>query len=210
VNNLERRTATLSLLTAMLAVAGCQRSDGGSTVAVPMQPAATQAEVAAVPLGDVAGAARETGVRSIANPYEGNAQAVAQGHELFVRMNCAGCHGYGAGGGMGPDLTDTYWRYGSTPVQIYQSIYQGRPKGMPAWSPALPPDDIWKLVSYIESLGGAASAANYQAALQGDRPGELVAPELAASAVPSGEASNGPVDGVPAWSRSASSASGHP
>jgi cytochrome c oxidase cbb3-type subunit 3 len=202
-----RRATTLLTLTATLWAAGCERSDGGSTVTTRMQPAATGAVVEAVPLGALAGATRDTTAQSIANPYEGNAQAVAQGHDLFVRMNCAGCHGYGAKGSMGPDLTDTYWRYGGTPVQIYQSISQGRPKGMPAWNPALPPDDIWKLVSYIESLGGASSAANYQAALQGDRPGELVAPELAASGVASSEAASGPVDGVPAWSSAASAAS---
>ena len=93
-------------------------------------------------------------------------------------MNCAGCHGYGAKGGMGPNLTDTYWRYGGTPVLIFKSIYEGRPQGMPAWNPALPPEEIWKLVAYIESLGGAYQASQTQAAMQGDRVGDNVAPEV--------------------------------
>ena len=29
---------------------------------------------------------------------------------------------------------------------------------MPAWNPALPPEEIWKLVAYVESLGGAYPA----------------------------------------------------
>ncbi len=203
-----QRTVTLLALLATIAATGCERSEGGSTVDAPMQAAAPAAAIAALPLGEVAGATPETAAQSITNPYEGSAQAVAQGHEIFVRMNCAGCHGYDAKGSMGPDLTDTYWRYGGTPVQIYQSIYQGRPKGMPAWNPSLPPDDIWKLVSYVESLGGASSAANYQAALQGDRPGELIAPELTASGVEAGESASAAVDRVPAWSRPASGASG--
>ena len=101
-----------------------------------------------------------------------------RGHDLFVSMNCAGCHGYTAAGGMGPDITDKYWRYGGTPVLIFKSISEGRPQGMPAWSPALPADDIWKLVSYIEALGGTYAARDYYAALQGDRAGDNIAPEL--------------------------------
>ncbi len=55
---------------------------------------------------------------------------------------------------MGPALNDDYWRYGGTPVEIYKSIYEGRPKGMPAWGVALPADRIWVLTSYVISLGG--------------------------------------------------------
>jgi hypothetical protein len=39
---------------------------------------------------------------------------------------------------------------------------------MPAWKRALPPDQIWKLVAYIQSFGGATSPTDYQGALQGD------------------------------------------
>lgn len=90
----------------------------------------------------------------IRNPYENSPQAVATGKRLYEAMNCAGCHGYKGKGNMGPDLTDGYWRYGGTPVQIYKSIYEGRPKGMPAWGSALPADQIWALTAYITSLGG--------------------------------------------------------
>jgi cytochrome c oxidase cbb3-type subunit 3 len=137
--------------------------------------------IAAVPLGDLAGAPESKLGAAIPNPYGNNAQAAQQGHELFVRMNCAGCHGYGAVGGMGPNLGDTYWRYGGSPVAIFKSIYEGRPQGMPAWNPALPPQEIWKLVAYIESLGGSYSAAHYAASVQGDRVGDNVAPEVQAT-----------------------------
>jgi cytochrome c oxidase cbb3-type subunit 3 len=92
-------------------------------------------------------------------------------------MNCAGCHGYTAEGAMGPDLTDTYWRYGGTPAEIYKSIYEGRPQGMPAWGRALPAREIWEVVAYIESLGGSFPAVDYQAARQGDKRHENAAPE---------------------------------
>ena len=39
---------------------------------------------------------------------------------------------------------------------------------MPAWNQALPPQEIWQLVSYIESYGGTTPPAQYQAALEGD------------------------------------------
>jgi len=123
---------------------------------------------ARVPIGDLAGAAEASLPASVPNPFEGNAGAVEEGHRLYERMNCAGCHGYTAKGGMGPDLTDNHWRYGGTPVQIYKSIYEGRPKGMPAWGRALPSNSIWQLTSFIESLGGSFPAGQYHAGMQGD------------------------------------------
>ena len=166
----------LSILAPLALLAGCQRAEGGSTVAAAAPAGPGREAIAAIPLGDVVGAAANSG-GSIPNPYAGSAEAVQQGHQLFIQMNCAGCHGYGAKGGMGPNLTDTYWRYGGVPAAIFKSIYEGRPQGMPAWNPALPPQTIWQLVAYIESLGGGYKAEQYAASIQGDRPGENVAAE---------------------------------
>ena len=107
------------------------------------------------------------------NPLAHDPTAVQEGKKLFASMNCAGCHGYKATGGMGPDLTDTAWRYGGTPIDMYKSVYEGRPQGMPAWGNAFPAATIWQLVSYIQSLGGAAvpSEANQgQGAQAGQKP----------------------------------------
>jgi cytochrome c oxidase cbb3-type subunit 3 len=174
---MKRSMLWLLFVPATLALA----AEGGSTTAPAPQGAKVSHDaIAAVPLGDVAGAAPNSG-GSIPNPYRDSKEAVGQGQALFVAMNCAGCHGYGAKGGMGPNLTDTYWRYGGAPVSIFKSIYEGRPEGMPAWNPALPPEEIWKLVAYIESLGGAYTAEQYRASIQGDRPGENVAPGVEAT-----------------------------
>lgn len=121
-----------------------------------------------LPLGDVAGQSTATVSAETANPESSDPNAVSEGHKLFMSMNCAGCHGYDAKGGMGPNLTDTYWRYGGTPAQIYQSIASGRPKGMPSWGKKLPARSIWQLTAYLQSLGGAFPAKSYQAAMQGD------------------------------------------
>jgi mono/diheme cytochrome c family protein len=159
---------------------------GGASSAVGLPPSG---DFTRVPLGHIVehGPGRSIG-SEITNPVAGQAQAVQQGRQMFIEMNCADCHGFNAKGAMGPDLTNTYWRYGGTPAAIYKSIYEGRPQGMPAWGRALPPDTIWLLVSYIQSLGGSFPAAAYNASLQGDRPGELAAPELSFEQSLNGEA----------------------
>jgi cytochrome c oxidase cbb3-type subunit 3 len=85
------------------------------------------------------------------NPMAGNPAAVDAGHALFGKMNCAGCHGYDLTGGMGPDLTDASWQYGGKPGEIFHTIAEGTPRGMPAWKDKLTPDEIWQLVAYIQS-----------------------------------------------------------
>jgi len=167
----------LSALTVSVFLTACSRTEGGSAVAPPKQGFPSEEVFDQVPVGHTAGVIGGTTALSTPNPYEGQPQAIQEGKALYRKMNCAGCHAYDGSGNMGPSLIDTYWRYGGLPVQIYKSIHDGRPQGMPAWGDALPPEDIWKIVSYIESLGGTAPATGYQGALQGDRPGEQVAPE---------------------------------
>ena len=169
------RTLPAVALLAILAGGGpSQAADEGSAPGL----APPSGDLGRVPLGELVEAPETNVAAGITNPVAGQPQAVEQGHQLFVEMNCADCHGFDAKGGMGPNLTGKYWRYGGTPAAIYDSIYEGRPQGMPAWGKALPPQAIWLIVAYIQSLGGAFPAASYQASLQGDRPGELVAPEL--------------------------------
>ena len=85
------------------------------------------------------------------NPYEGNSYAAAEGQRLFEWYNCAGCH-FRGGGGIGPALMDPVWIYGKDPADLYQSIVEGRPNGMPAWGGKIPEYQVWQLVTYVESL----------------------------------------------------------
>jgi cytochrome c oxidase cbb3-type subunit 3 len=71
--------------------------------------------------------------------------------KLFKQFNCAGCH-FNGGGGIGPPLMDDQWIYGGRLDQIYDTIYQGRPNGMPAWGGKIADPDIWKLASYVRSM----------------------------------------------------------
>jgi cytochrome c oxidase cbb3-type subunit 3 len=88
----------------------------------------------------------------LTNPYEGDKDIAATGEELFVSMNCDGCHGGGASGFAAPSLADGRWRYGGSEEAIFQSIYYGRPKGMPAFGGLVGIDGIWMLVTYLKSL----------------------------------------------------------
>ena len=89
--------------------------------------------------------------------YKGNAWAMAEGYELYNRMNCVGCHANG-GGGMGPALMDGKWIYGSEPGDVFQTIVEGRPNGMPSYRARLSDDQVWKLVAYVRSMSGLAPA----------------------------------------------------
>ena len=87
--------------------------------------------------------------------FEDNAYATAEGKRLFVAFNCVGCHANG-GGGIGPPLMDGDWIYGGRPGQIYASIMQGRPNGMPAFGGKVWPEQAWKLAAYVRTLSGQA------------------------------------------------------
>ena len=144
--------------------------DGQSAVAGIADSSGLPAEgtLARVAIGDLAGAGGSMLDASIRSPFGGDAAAIDEGRERFESMNCAACHGYDLKGGMGPNLTDTYWRYGGSPADIYKSIFEGRPQGMPAWGRAIPSPVIWKLVAYVESRGGAFTGSQADRARQGD------------------------------------------
>jgi cytochrome c oxidase cbb3-type subunit 3 len=92
------------------------------------------------------------------NPYEDNAYAVSEGKQLFDQMNCSGCHSHG-GGGIGPPLTDDEWIYGSDAQNIFSTIVEGRPNGMPSFRGRIPNYQVWELVAYVRALGGLQGKA---------------------------------------------------
>jgi cytochrome c oxidase cbb3-type subunit 3 len=73
-------------------------------------------------------------------------------------MNCVGCHAHG-GGGMGVALMDNKWAYGSQPEQIFASIVEGRPNGMPSFRGKIVDHQVWQLVAFVRSMSGLASPA---------------------------------------------------
>lgn len=123
--------------------AGCRKH--------PTSVAAGGPALATDPVGPVPGAIHEIHFR--VNPYTNDPVALQDGRRLFDWYNCSGCHGGHAGGGMGPSLRDPVWLYGNRDDQIFNSIAQGRSKGMPAWGTKIPEQQIWELVTYIKSMG---------------------------------------------------------
>lgn len=88
-----------------------------------------------------------------ASKYEDSAYAVGEGKRLYMAYNCVGCHAHG-GGAIGPPLMDAEWVYGSRPEQIYSTIVQGRPNGMPSFANKIPDYQVWELVAYVRSMSG--------------------------------------------------------
>jgi cytochrome c oxidase cbb3-type subunit 3 len=92
---------------------------------------------------------------NVLSPFATNAYGIAEGKRLYTAFNCAGCHATAGGGAIGPPLRDDMWIYGYAPPQIYASIVQGRPNGMPSFGGRVPEQQVWQLVAYIESLAAA-------------------------------------------------------
>ena len=88
--------------------------------------------------------------------YKNNAPALAEGQRLFSWMNCVGCHAHG-GGGMGPPLMDSQWRYGGSIPQIAATIVEGRPNGMPSFRGKIVDTQVWQLVAFVQSMNGQSS-----------------------------------------------------
>lgn len=85
--------------------------------------------------------------------YEVNAYHVSEGKRLYTWFNCNGCHAMG-GGGIAPPLMDETWIYGSEPENIYATIVEGRPNGMPSFRGKIPDQQVWQPVAYVRSLSG--------------------------------------------------------
>ena len=96
---------------------------------------------------------------ALRTPLEGNANARKVGAQLYVSYNCIDCHGADGSGAMGPSLADGRWHFGGTPGELFESIYQGRPDGMPAWGGRIANDQIWSLITYIQSLSQGKNVA---------------------------------------------------
>ncbi len=92
------------------------------------------------------------------SPFQENAWGISEGKRLFDQFNCSGCHSHG-GGGMGPALMDDKWIYGPQPANIFETIIEGRPNGMPSFRGKLTDAQVWQLVAFVQSMNGQAPIA---------------------------------------------------
>lgn len=88
-----------------------------------------------------------------AKAYEGNAMHISNGQTYYTWFNCNGCH-FNGGGGIGPALMDEKWIYGGEIEQIYATIVQGRPNGMPAFKGKIPEQQVWQIAAFVRSMSG--------------------------------------------------------
>lgn len=79
---------------------------------------------------------------------------LAEGKEIYI-ANCRACHGAEGQGGIGPNLTDKYWKYGGSINDIFKIVKYGVPdKGMISWSNRLNPAKISAVSNYILTFQG--------------------------------------------------------
>jgi cytochrome c oxidase cbb3-type subunit III len=150
-----RRVLIASLIAAGLLFTACRREERRFRETPPSATPTTVRVSALQP-----GAMVET--THVANPYENNAYAQSEGQRLYNAYGCVGCHANG-GGGMGPALMDDKWIYGSAPENIYTTIIQGRPNGMPSFAGKIPTFQVWQIVTYVRSLSGLTPAGGRSA-----------------------------------------------
>ena len=98
-------------------------------------------------------------IGNMKSPYQGNAWGIGEGKRLYSAYNCAGCHAVNGGGSIGPALIDDKWIYGGGGDQVYSTISQGRPNGMPSFGGHLTPPQIWQLVAYVQAMSGQVEAS---------------------------------------------------
>jgi len=77
--------------------------------------------------------------------------SIEAGKKIFAGT-CAACHAAEGQGLVGPNLTDKYWLYGGEIGDIFTSISEGRPNGMPAHKSQFNELQIQQLGSYIKSM----------------------------------------------------------
>jgi cytochrome c oxidase cbb3-type subunit 3 len=54
---------------------------------------------------------------------------------------------------------DDQWLYGSEIENVYATIVQGRPNGMPSFRNRIPEQQIWQIAAYVRSMSGLTPKA---------------------------------------------------
>ncbi|HEY8976447.1 MAG TPA: cytochrome c [Burkholderiaceae bacterium] len=163
-----------ALVVLLLAVPGCER-EARRLDKTPIAPDARARAQATAPFS-AGPPGRGLQERAAAGGYdERSAWTLAQGKRYYRWFNCIGCHAQG-GGGIGPALMDAGWTYGKTPGDIFTTIMDGRPNGMPAFRGRIPEEQAWQIAAYVRSLSGLVSsdaAPNRADSLLGGPPEDL-------------------------------------
>jgi len=137
-----------SVTLTFVSLAACEREDRRFREAPPSAQIVNTIQVSGLHPGTA-----QMPTPEIPSTYDESAYTVSEGQKLFANFNCTGCHSNG-GGGIGPPLMDNQWIYGSDPANIFATIMEGRPNGMPSFRGKIPEDQAWELAAYVRSLSG--------------------------------------------------------
>jgi len=120
-----------AVLTASIGLCGCQREKRDLGPSPPVTPPISAQD----PRSD---------------QYQKNLWQISQGGRLFAWYGCQSCHSAEAQGAL--DLKDGSWRNGGDLAQVWASIAEGRPDGMPAYRDRIPVEQIWQIAAYVRDL----------------------------------------------------------
>jgi cytochrome c551 len=70
-----------------------------------------------------------------------------EGRRLFLKLNCYGCHGMGAAGGMGPNVVH------AEKGDLNEVLRGGEDGGMPSYRQYVTTRDVDNLAAYLKSIG---------------------------------------------------------
>lgn len=71
------------------------------------------------------------------------------------QARCSSCHGSQGEGGIGPNLTDSYWLHGGKMTDVFATITKGvLDKGMPPWGALLNTEEIQNVTVFVRTLLG--------------------------------------------------------
>ncbi len=82
------------------------------------------------------------------------AQSLTTGQKIY-KLRCYSCHGKEGKGGIGPNLTDSFWKFVSSAQDLQDIIAKGK-KGtmMIAYKDYLSPEELKAVTLYVKALQG--------------------------------------------------------
>ena len=80
-------------------------------------------------------------------PMEQTLPSAGEGRRTYLKLNCYGCHGNFAGGGIGPGLA------GVSRGEVEFNVMNGNAGGMPSFADYVTETDIDNLTNYFAGVG---------------------------------------------------------
>ncbi|MBN8488519.1 MAG: cytochrome c [Burkholderiales bacterium] len=80
-------------------------------------------------------------------PHAQMLDAAGEGRRLFLKLNCYGCHGMYAGGGMGPNIVNAERN------DVNEVLMRGSFRGMRSYRDFVTDTDITNIAAYLQSIG---------------------------------------------------------